>query len=587
MNWDLTYLFPTDHDFETAYEQTIALIQKLPAYQGHLKEEARFKEYFLMQKEITKIGYRAYQYASLKSDLNKKNQENAARLQKMQIALAMMQEACAFEEPELIGIGKDNVLAMIDRNPELEEMRFNFVKVFRRQEHVLDNQSESLLANFTQLLSTGRELYSALSVADVENGDVMLDDGKIVTITNSNYRAYIAKSKSAQERLDIFESVYSYFDVHKTTYAGIYNTVLQAGYAQMKARKYTSCVEAALFNNAIPVAVYEALAAVARENTAAVKKYLALRKKFLKLDVYHTYDRFLPLVKTKKEYDYDEAKKLFFQSIASFPADFQAKAREVLKDGFVDVNEADGKRSGAYSSSTADLHPYILLNYSRTLDDVFTVAHEAGHSIHSLYAMENQPTMLQDYTIFVAEVASTFNEHNLLDYFIQGSKATKNEKIALLQKTIDEIMSTFYRQTLFAIYELETHKLVENHQPITADVLSKIMIDLYQEFYGLDITKEQFKEFVWAYIPHLYYTPFYVYQYATSFATSLKLYENVKNNVPGAFDRYIGLLKSGGSDFPVAQILKAGVDLTKKDAFLAVSHRLTELVDQLEVEIAK
>jgi oligoendopeptidase F len=354
----------------------------------------------------------------------------------------------------------------------------------------------------------------------------------------------------------------------------------------MKARKYAACVEAALFNNAIPVEVYRSLASVARENTAPIKKYIALRKKFLKLKEYHTYDRFLPLVKSTKEYEFDEAKNLFFKSIANFPADFQEKAHEVLKDGFVDVYEAEGKRSGAYSSSTPDLHPYILLNYSKTLDDVFTVAHEAGHSIHSMYAMENQPTMLQDYTIFVAEIASTFNEHNLLDYFISGSKASKKEKISLLQRTIDDILATFYRQTLFAIYELEAHKLVEENQPITADILSKIMIDLYKDFYDLDIASEEVKPYVWAYIPHLFYTPFYVYQYATSFATSLKLYENVKNNVPGAFDRYIGLLKSGGSEFPVEQIKKAGVDLTEKEAFLAVAHRLGELVDQLEVVIA-
>ncbi|MGM0496108.1 MAG: M3 family metallopeptidase, partial [Bacillota bacterium] len=225
----------------------------------------------------------------------------------------------------------------------------------------------------------------------------------------------------------------------------------------------------------------------------------------------------------------------------------------------------------------------ILLNYDKTLADVFTVAHESGHSMHSMYASETQPTSLQNYTIFVAEVASTFNEHNLLDYIIKESKASKNEKIALLQRAIDDIMGTFYRQTLFAIYELETHKLVENNQPITVDNLSQIMIDLYKEFYDIDIKEEKVKEFVWAYIPHLFYTPFYVYQYATSFAASLKIYENVKNELPNAFDNYINLLKSGGSDYPVKQVLNAGVDLTKEEAFKAVVTRLEELVDELEV----
>ena len=202
--------------------------------------------------------------------------------------------------------------------------------------------------------------------------------------------------------------------------------------------------------------------------------------------------------------------------------------------------------------------------------------------MHSLYALENQPAVLQDYTIFVAEVASTFNEHNLLDYFIKESKASKEEKIMLLQRAIDDIMATFYRQTLFAIYELEAHKLIETGQPVTADSLSKIMIDLYLEFYDIDITKEVFKQYVWAYIPHFFYTPYYVYQYSTSFAASLKLYEDVKNNIPGAFDRYQGLLGSGGSDFPVNQLIKAGVDLTNEEPFVAVVKRMQELVDRLE-----
>ncbi|MCK7487268.1 MAG: oligoendopeptidase F family protein [Bacillus subtilis] len=431
----------------------------------------------------------------------------------------------------------------------------------------------------------GRDLYSSLSVADIEHGDVMLESGEIVTITNSNYRAFIQKSESAEERKEIFESVFSYYEAHKNTYASIYKTVLQADHALMKARNYKTSLESYLFNNAIPVEVYHSLANVTRANTAAVKKYLEIRKEYLGLETLHTYDRFLELVRSGKEYEYEEAKDLFFESIRHFPKDFQDKAREVLRDGFVDVLEQEGKRTGAYSSSMPNLHPYILLNYSKTLGDVFTVAHEAGHSMHSMYAAETQPANLQGYTIFVAEVASTFNEHNLLDYFIQGGNATKDEKIALLQRAIDDIMSTFYRQTLFACYELEAHKLVEANQPITADALSKIMVDLYQEFYGIDIRAEEVKQYVWAYIPHLFYTPFYVYQYATSFAASLKIYEDVKNNVPGAFDRYIGLLKSGGSDYPIEQLKQAGVDLTQPDAFLAVANRLTELVSQLEVVI--
>jgi oligoendopeptidase F len=583
MKWDLTYLFPNLDDFEKAYQETNQIIDKIANYKGKLNEFSSFKEFFLMQKEFEKIGLRTYQYASLLSDLNKKNSENSARLQKVQLTFVRLQQTLSFEEPELINIGKDKIMSFIDKDKSLEEFRFPMEKLFKRQEHILDDKSEALLANFSSLASVGRNLYSSLSVADIEGSDIMLDNKEIVNITNSNYRAYIQKSNSPEERKDIFEAVFSYYDAHKNTYASIYKSVLDADYARIKTRNYESSLESYLFNNNIPTSVYHSLTKVARENTAAVKKYLKLRKEYLGLEEYHTYDRFLELAKSDKEYEFQEAKELFFNSIKHLPKHFKEKAEDVLKDGFVDVFEQTGKRTGAYSSSMPNLHPYILLNYSKTLGDVFTVAHEAGHSIHSMYAAETQPSTLQNYTIFVAEVASTFNEHNLLDYIINESKATKNEKIALLQRAIDDIMSTFYRQTLFAIYELEAHKLVEAQLPITADDLSKIMINLYQEFYDLDITKEEVKQYVWAYIPHLFYTPFYVYQYATSFAASLKLYEDVKNKKVGAFDNYINLLKSGGSDYPVNQLLKAGVDLTKEEAFKAVVNRLSELVDELEV----
>lgn len=585
MKWNLTYLFKDLDAFNQSYNKTVETIEKLAGFKGKLSNEEDFITYFDLQKVIQKTGLKVYQYASLSSDLNKKNSEASARLQKVQIAFAKLQQAVSFEEPELIAMGKEKVMPFIDKHKDLEELRFSMEKLFRRQEHILDDQSESLLANFSQLSSSGRNLYSSLSVADIEGSDVMLDNGEIVTITNSNYRSFIQKSNSAEERKNIFDAVFSYFDDHKNTYANIYKTVLDSDLARMKARKYDSSLESYLFNNNIPVDVYHSLTKVARENTKAVKKYLQLRKDHLGLEEIRTYDRFLELAKSDKEYSFEDAKSLFFNSIKHFPKDFQEKAKEVLREGFVDVYEQHGKRTGAYSSSMPDLHPFILLNYDKTLSNVFTVAHEAGHSMHSMYAQENQPSSLQNYTIFVAEIASTFNEHNLLDYIIKESKASKNEKIALLQRAIDDIMGTFYRQTLFAIYELESHKLIESGQPITADALSKIMIDLYKEFYDIDITKEEVKQYVWAYIPHMFYTPFYVYQYATSFAASLKIYENVRNDKENAFDNYLNLLKSGGSDYPVNQVLKAGVDLTKEDSFKAVVHRLEELVNELEVAL--
>ena len=254
----------------------------------------------------------------------------------------------------------------------------------------------------------------------------------------------------------------------------------------------------------------------------------------------------------------------------------------MTKEGYVDVYPASGKTTGAYSTGGEDMHPYILMNFNGQLEDVFTLAHESGHSIHTLYSEESQPLVLQDYTIFVAEIASTFNEQNLLDYLLTKGELSRNDRIALLQKSIDQIVSTFYRQTLFAHYEYLISKLAEKGEPLNYTVFSKTMRDLYQTYYGIDIGEEELKPLVWAYIPHLFNSPFYVYQYATSFTASMLLYENVRQGKKDAFSRYVGMLRKGGSEDPLDEVKEAGVDLTSPDAYLAVVRRMSSLVDELE-----
>ena len=582
MKWDLTYHFENQEAFEKALAETGAMIQQFATFEGKLHEEEQFVQYCLLMKKLEEDASKVYQYASLKSDLNKKDVANATALNKCQILLYGLSELTSYVEPELIQVGEETIMGFIDKHPEIEEFRFGMEKLFRGCKHILDGNSERLLSLFAPVTSSGGELYSALAVGDSKSVDVKLKNKTTVTVTQGYYRALIASCKEASDRKKIFEAVFKTFDDHKNIYASIYNNVLQNNKASAKARNYDSVLESYLYHNNIPTSVFTNLIEVAGTQNKSLKKYLKLRKKALGLKKYYTYDRFLELAHSSKEYSYEEAKELFFKSIASFPADFQEKAHEVLRDGFVDVEEQVGKRTGAYSSSVPNLHPFILLNYDKTLDSVFTVAHEAGHSIHSMYANEAQPTMLQNYTIFVAEIASTFNEHALLDYFLTLPNASKEEKIMVIQKAIDEIFGTFYRQTLFAEYEYMANNIVAEGKPVNHQVLSEIMISLYKKYYGMDITKEGVKQYVWAYIPHLFYTPFYVYQYATSFAASFKLYKDVKENVPGAFERYTNLLKSGGSKYPVEQAKEAGVDFTKKDAYLAVVERLDVLVAELE-----
>lgn len=581
--WNLDEIYSSEEDFEKDLDDVGKNI--IPSYsklQGKLSTSDGLKKFLDLERETNLKMARLARYASMKSDLDRRDVENGKNDAKVNLLFAAYSEAVSFAEPEIISIGKEKIDKFLEENEQYKDFDFIFDKIFRGEKYTLPIIQEKQLSYFSTLQGSGSNLYSTLSVSDYKPKTIKLSDGKKVEVSTSNWTTLVASCKEQSDRQKIFESLYSYFDDHKNTYAEIYNSVLQAQLAEKKARGFTSILQSHLYSNKISESVFKNLIDVASTQNQALHKYYDIRKKYLGLENHRSYDRFVKLAQSEKKYTYEEAKQLFYDSIKTMPEDFQNKAREVTKDGYVDVYANPGKITGAYSSGGENIHPYILLNFNGELEDCFTLAHESGHSIHTLYAEESQPLMKQDYTIFVAEIASTFNEHNLLDYLMNSSTLSRNDKISLLQKSIDEICSTFYRQALFAHYEYEASKLVENGQPINYEVLSNIMIDLYKQYFGIDISEEKVKPLVWAYIPHLFYTPFYVYQYATSFTASMLLYDNVKEGKKGALNKYINLLKSGGSTYPIDQVKKAGVDLTKKETFYSVTNRMEELVDQLE-----
>lgn len=581
-NWDLTYFFKSQEEFDAALENFKKYKDELASYKGKLSNEEDLKTFLRLEKKSNLDFVRLYFYAEMASDLDKTNVKNASNLAKAQLAMNDLAAATSFESPELLSLGREKLENFVKENKEFEEYSFSFRKLFDQSEYVLSKEKEELLSSFNAIRGIGGTLYSQLTVADRKNSTAKLKNGEEVEVTMSNWSSLIEKSACEEDRQAIFEALYKFYFEHKNTYGEIYNLVLQDQLADVKSRGYKSILASHLTNSRIPEDVFMNLVNVVSSNTAPLKKYYELRRKALGLTKHRSYDRFLQLATSDKKYSYEEGKELFFKSIERFPTDFQEKAHEVLKDGFVDVNPKLGKRSGAYSNGGYDFHPFILLNWNGDLGDCFTLAHESGHSIHTLYSEEAQPTLKQDYTIFVAEIASTFNEHNLLDYLLKDPSLSKEDKIYLLQKSIDEIASTFYRQTLFGQFEYEIASLVEKGEPINYEVLCAKMEELYSLYYGIDIKEEKYKNLVWAYIPHLFYTPFYVYQYATSFTSSMLIYQRVKNNEPNAFNNYINLLKSGGSEYPVEQVKEANVDLTKKEPYLAVVNRMNELVDKLE-----
>lgn len=581
--WDLSFIYKDTETFLKDLEKFKG--EEIPlasSFEGKLGDEKVFADYLVFSKKANIELYRLYVYAESSSDLNKKDAEAAKRLSQVGLVANAFGAALSYSSPEILALGEEKVMGFLKSHPEFSEYSLSFDQLFRSKAHVLGAKEEKLLSNYNPLLGEGSTLYSTLTVADYSPKKVKLSDGSEIEVNMSNWTSLIAKTKKAEDRAAIFECLYCYYDLHKTTYGEIYNTVLHSELSEMKSRGYASILEEHLYGNKIPTSVFLNLIEVASQNAEPLHRYYEIRRKYLGLEKHRSYDRFLQLAKSEKKYTYEEAKATFLDSIKGMPESFQKNAQEVLKEGYVDVFPAPGKRTGAYSNGTYNLHPLILLNFEGELNDVFTLAHESGHSIHTLYSEANQPEMKQDYTIFVAEIASTFNEHNLLDYFLNSGTLSKQDQIYLLQKSIDEICSTFYRQTLFAHYEYDIAQLAEKEQPINFQVLSDEMIKLYKTYFGIDIAEEKVKPLVWAYIPHLFYTPFYVYQYATSFTASMLLYQKVKNKEPGALDKYIGLLSSGSSDYPIEEVKKAGVDLTKKEAFLAVTKRMDELVTRLE-----
>ena len=581
MKWDLTKIYKTKEEYQSDLNYVKESISKFNGYQNHLNSSETLLEFVKFSDDVEVKLSKLFTYAHMNFDLNQKNVEALQDYQIVYGTYMELMQASSFVNSELVSIGKETLDSYIANNEALKPYTFMIEKLFNSQSHILSTDKELLLSYYNAPTSVFNDMYDKLAVSDNSGTMVTLSDGSEVEINESNFRGYLANCKNPEDRKLVFETIYKFYDTHKNTFAAIYRGVIESNIANMKSRNYESILHSYLEHNNIPVDVFLTLTQTCKENTEPLKRYYELRKKYLKLDELHTYDRFLELSSYSKNYTYEEAKALFFEAIECMDPDFKEKAHKVLEDGRVDVNIAPGKRTGAYSTGTYHEGPFILLNFNNTLDDVFTLAHEAGHSIHTSYSNENQPIPTANYTIFVAEVASTFNEQLLLDHLLKTSN-DKDLKIVVLQNAIDGLIGTFYRQTLFADYEYQAHNLGVSGAPITHESLSNIMVDLYNQYYGIDLNTEPLKKYVWCYIPHLFHTPFYVYQYATSFASSLAIYDMIKNNVPNAFENYKSLLKAGGSKYPVEIVKNAGVDLTNKDSFMAVINRMKFLVDELE-----
>ena len=588
--WNLKNIFPDWDAWALAYDGLERKIAMFADLRGSIAGSGDTLLAALeLRDEIGQLEYKVWYFASLWYDQDQRDNDINAKRQQVQILFAKAAQASSWFSPELLKIPVATVREWMAASPKLAVHRFELEELYRQQEHVLDEKGEQLLSLSSRFASSPHDAYGALSTADVKPPLVRLSNDSDVSLTYGQYRAILASNRNQADRAKVFHEFHQIYERNVNTYASLYNAVLQRDWFLAQARGYKTTLDAALHGNNIPTAVVENLISATKAGTEPLRRYHRLRKRALGLDTYHTYDSVIPLIEFDRKYPYEAVLEWLPASVASLGPDYQKKMRDVLAGQCIDVYENPGKKSGAYSAPVYGAPPYMLLNYNDTLDAVFTLAHEIGHSMHTVLAHAHQPFAYAGYTIFVAEVPSTLSEALFLDYMLAHS-TDERERIVLLQHAIDGIVSTFYAQVLFADYELQAHRLVEEGKPVTGEVLGEIYFNLYKAYHGDALDYDERARVTWARIPHFFGTPYYVYQYATCFASSARLISQMTSGPEaqraGAVDRYLSLLKAGGSDHPMTLLQQAGVDLSKPEAVAAVVNQLDTLVTRLEKAIA-
>jgi len=589
--WNLSDIFRNWEDWEAAYKKIEAGIERYAALKGTLADgPEKLLVAFELSEELEQFAYRVWYFPSLQYDQDQRDNTVNAKRQQVQILFARLQQAGSWFSPELLKIPLDTVRGWMARVEPLRLYRFAIENLYRQQDHVLDEAGERLMSLSTRLAAAPNEAYWALSTADARFPTITLSNGEPVTVSYGQYRAILATRREQADREAAFRALHETYQASLNTYATLYNGVCQRDWFQARARGYTSTLDAALHGDNIPTSVVENLIETTRAGADPLRRYHRLRRKALGVPSYHVYDFSIPLVTFDKKYEYDEVLDWIVRAVAPLGDQYQRRMREGFSGGWIDVYENEGKRSGAYSAPVYGTHPYMLLNYTDTLDDMFTLAHEMGHSMHTILSHETQPFVYSGYTIFVAEVPSTLSEALLLEYMLARS-TDPAERIVLLQHAIDNITGTFFTQVMFADYELRAHRLAEQDQPITAEILTEMYRSLMKDYYGDAVDLNSQTGMTWARIPHFFNSPYYVFQYATCFASAARLAREIMQGTPAeradARERYLTLLRSGGNDYPMEQLKKAGVDLSQPDTVLAVVNQLDNLVTRLERELAQ
>ena len=583
--WDLTAIYPSDQAWRAEKEKLTSELPKLRGFQGKLGTSAAtladaLEAHSRLEKEVTRL----YVYAAMSSDQDTRVSTYQGMQQEMiQLASALGAEG-AFIEPEILKMDNASIERFLAQEPRLKVYRHYLDDIARRRAHTLSNAEEKLLASAGVMAAGPSSVYGIFSDADFGYPSVTLSDGKTVRLDKAAFSLHRA-SRSREDRQKVMEAFFNALGKYRGTFGSMMNSSVQTSLFYAHARNYETALQASLDRPNIPLSVYSRLVDGVNRNLATFHRYLKLRKRMMGLSELHYYDLYAPLVPSvDTNYPVDVAEKNILEALAPLGPEYAKGAKRAFSERWIDMYPTEGKTSGAYSNGEAyDVHPYMLLNYNGKYDDMSTLAHELGHTMHSYFSNKTQPYPLASYPIFVAEVASTFNEALLNDYMLKKIKDDA-ARMSLLGNYLESIKGTVFRQTQFAEFELRMHEMVEKGQPLTGDSLSKLYSEIVKKYYGHDQGVCIVDDYIaneWAFIPH-FYNDYYVFQYATSFTASSALSEKVLAGEPGATQRYLTFISSGKSKYPIELLKDAGVDMTSDEPLELTVKKMNRVMDEME-----
>ncbi|WP_085992711.1 oligoendopeptidase F [Oceanobacillus senegalensis] len=579
--WRLEDIFETDDQWKTEFNKLQEDIPEIKKYQGKLSESAdMLYELLKMQDQLSERLGKLYTYAHMRYDQDTTNSFYQALNAQAENVLTLASSSMSFIVPEILAMDEDKIDTFLNEKEELQLYKKVLDEITRQRPHVLSQKEEALLAEASEALSTGSQTFGMLNNADLTFPSIKDENGEEVDVTHGRYSRFM-ESKDRRVREDAFKAMYETYGKFKNTFASTLSGTVKTHNFSAKVRNYESARQSALDNNNIPEKVYDNLVEAVNEKLPLMHRYIELRKKVLNVDELHMYDIYTPLVKdVEMEINYEQAKDYVLKGLAPLGEDYGKVLKEGFENRWIDVEENKGKRSGAYSSGAYGTNPYILLNWQDNINNTFTLAHELGHSLHSYYTRKHQPFRYGNYSIFVAEVASTCNEALLNDYLLKNLSDEK-EKLYILNHFLEGFRGTVFRQTMFAEFEHDIHVRGQNGEALTADKLTEIYYNLNKKYYGDAIVSDEEIGLEWARIPHFYYN-YYVYQYATGYSAATSLANQILSEGDNAVDRYLEFLKAGSSDYPIEVLKKAGVDMTSKQPIMGALEVFEEKLNEFE-----